>query len=493
MNCIAVDIGAGSGRIIRGTLKDGRIGLEEIYRFKNGMKKIENHLRWDVVALFKEVCKGLKKVSKEGRPPSSLGVDTWGVDFVLLDADMRLLELPVAYRDHRTDGMMELFLKRMDLATVYDRTGIQFMPINTLYQLFSLAQKEPGTLKTARHLLMMPDYLNFLLTGKSYMEFTNATTTQMINVTSKDWDDKILDTIPIDPELFSRPVEPGTVLGELLPEVRAKTGLGSIPVIAPATHDTGSAVASIPATSKDWAFISSGTWSLMGKELMHPICTKAALGHNFTNEGGVFGTYRFLKNIMGLWLISGLRRSVPGRPDFTKLEGMAERARPFGCFLDPNDKRFFNPRSMKEALKRYCVSTGQSPPRSAGAYLRCALEGLALSYREVLEQLRKTQPGKIKRVHIIGGGCLNRLLNQMTADALDMPVLAGPVEGTAVGNLLVQAIALGEIKDLEEGRRIVRGSFNIEKYTPKDTEVYDAAWTRFECIKEGADDKDRQG
>jgi rhamnulokinase len=491
MNCLAIDIGAGSGRIIRGTLKDGRIGLEEIYRFRNGMKSVQGHLRWDVLALFKEVCRGLKKVSKEGMLPSSLGIDTWGVDFVLLDANMKLLELPVAYRDPRTDGMMELFLKRMDRATVYKRTGIQFMPINTLYQLFSIAQKEPGTLKKGKHLMMMPDYLNFLLTGKRTMEFTNATTTQMINVASKDWDEKILDKIPIDPELFSRPLKPGTFLGELSPEIQARTGLGSIPVIAPATHDTGSAVASIPATGKDWAFISSGTWSLMGKELMHPICTKAALEHNFTNEGGVYGTYRFLKNIMGLWLIMGLRRSVPGRPDFTKLEGMARKARPFGCFIDPNDRRFFNPRSMKEAIKGYCLSTKQSPPRSAGAFLRCALEGIALSYREVLEQLRKTQRGKINTIHIIGGGCQNRLLDQMTADALDLPVLAGPVEGTAVGNLLVQAIALGEINNIDEGRKIVRGSFNIEEYTPKDTRVYDAAWTRFKCLKEGAYDKGR--
>jgi rhamnulokinase len=486
MNCIAIDIGAGSGRIIRGTLKGGRIGLEEVHRFNNGMKKLDGHLRWDVRSLFKEICTGLKKVSKGKTPPSSLGIDTWGVDFVLLDADMKLLELPVAYRDHRTDGMMELFLKRMDRSTVYGKTGIQFMPINTLYQLFSVAKKEPRLLKKARHLLMMPDYLNFLLTGKSTMEFTNATTTQMINVTCKDWDQKILETIPIDPELFSKPIEPGTVLGDLTPEVQAKTGLGPVPVVAPATHDTGSAVASIPATGKDWAFISSGTWSLMGKEVIDPICTRTALEHNFTNEGGVFGTYRFLKNIMGLWLISGLRRSVPGRPDFSKLEAMARKARPFSCFIDPNDTRFFNPRSMKAAIKGYCLSTGQSPPSTDGAFLRCALEGLAFSYRVVLEQLKTTQKGKIKTINIIGGGCQNRLLDQMTADALGLPVLAGPVEGTAVGNLLVQAISLGDIKDLEEGRNIVRGSFNIKKYTPKDTKIWDAAWTRFKRVKEGS-------
>jgi rhamnulokinase len=499
MNCIAIDIGAGSGRIIRGTFKDGQIGVVDLHRFKNKMRRIDGHLRWDVVALFKEVCEGLRKVSRtsggakasegpqvpsDGQPPSSIGIDTWGVDFVLLDADMKLLELPVAYRDRRTDGMMELFLKRMARSDVYERTGIQFLPINTLYQLFSMTQREPETLKRARNLLMMPDYLNFLLTGNSAMEFTNATTTQMINIESRDWDEKILDAIPVDPGLFSRPVEPGTVLGELSAAVQERTGLGALPVIAPATHDTGSAVASIPADGKDWAFISSGTWSLMGMEVSHPICTNAALEHNFTNEGGVCGTYRFLKNIMGLWLIAGLRRSVPGRPDFAELEGQAERARTFGCFIDPNDRHFFNPGSMKSAFDGYLRSTDQPLPKTPGAYARCALESLALSYRGVLAELKAAQVGKISRVHIIGGGCQNRLLDQMAADALGLPVFAGPVEGTAVGNLLVQAIALGGIKDIEEGRRMVKGSFNIQKYTPKDTKAWDAAWTRFEHLKE---------
>jgi rhamnulokinase len=493
MNCIAVDIGAGSGRVIRGAIGNDGIRLEEIHRFKNAMRKVDGHLRWDVVRIFNEVCKGLRKASKGREPPSSIGIDTWGVDFALLDADSKLLELPIAYRDLRTDGMMERFLRRIDAWTVYKTTGIQFMQINTLYQLFAMAQSEPGLLRKARHILMIPDYLNFLLTGKKCMEFTNSTTTQMLDISKKDWDRDILKEVPIDHTILSRPIEPGTTIGELSPEIQARTGLGKVPVIAPATHDTGSAVASIPAKGKDWAFISSGTWSLMGKEIEHPICTKVALDHNFTNEGGVYGTFRFLKNIMGLWLVTGLKKYLPGRGSFAALESMARRTGPFSCIIDPNDKRFFNPRSMKSAFDGYLRSTGQPIPRTPGGYVRCALESLALSYRAVLAELKTTHVGEIDRIHIIGGGCQNRLLDQMTADALDLTVLAGPVEGTAVGNLLVQAIALGDIKDLEEGRRMVKGSFNIQKYTPKDTKAWDAAWTRFEHIKEGSDDKHRQG
>jgi len=485
MNCIAVDIGAGSGRIIRGALDEDGIKLKEVHRFRNGMKKFDGHLRWDMGRLFNEVCKGLRKASKGGEPPSSIGIDAWGVDFVLLDSKSRPLGPPIAYRDPRTDGMMEHFLERMDARTIYRRTGTQFLHINTLYQLFAMAQSEPRLLRKARHILMVPDYLNFLLTGKKCMEFTNATTTQMLDIEKKDWVRDILKKVPLDPALLSRPVEPGTIIGPLTSKIQRRTGLGPINVIAPATHDTGSAVASVPATGTDWAFISSGTWSLMGKEIGHPICTKGAMDHNFTNEGGVAGTYRFLKNNMGLWLVSELQKDLLGKRSFAELESMARRARPFSSLIDPNDKRFFNPRSMKKALDVYLRSTDQPVPRTPGTYIRCALESLALSYREVLAELRATHPGNIARVHIIGGGCQNRLLDQMTADALGLPVLAGPVEGTAVGNILVQAIALGEIKDLEEGRRLVKGSFNIQKYTPRDTDAWDAAWTRFEHIREG--------
>jgi rhamnulokinase len=473
MNSLAIDIGAGSGRIIRGTFKDGRIDLEEVHRFKNGMKKINGHLRWDIVALFKEVCKGLKKASKSGPSPSSLGIDTWGVDFVLLDSDMKLLELPVAYRDHRTDGMMARFLKRMDAKAVYERTGIQFMQINTLYQLFSIAQNEPGLLRKAKHLLMIPDYLNFLLTGNRCMEFTNSSTTQLLNARTKDWDEDILEKIPLDPSLLTKPVEPGTKVGALTSRIQKETGLPDIPIIAPATHDTGSAVASIPAKGHDWAFISSGTWSLMGKETDRTICTKNALERNFTNEGGVYGTNRFLKNIMGMWLVNGLRESIPGRPSFGKLEALARKGKPFRSVIDPMDPVFLNPKNMKAAFDKHLRSRRMKIPNSIGSYVRSALEGLALTYRKVLVELIKCKTGKIERIHIIGGGSQNRLLNQMTADAVGLPVLTGPIEGTAAGNLIVQAISLDEIKDLEAGRTMVKNSFNIEEYIPKATEVWD--------------------
>lgn len=479
MDHLAVDIGASSGRVMRGSLKDGRLMLDEVHRFTNGMVYVDGHHRWNIERIIGEVCKGLKKAAKKKVKPASIGVDTWGVDFVLLDGQGELLEEPVAYRDPRTDGMMTEFFKRMPQADIYRRTAIQFMQINTLYQLFSIARKRPEVMKKAKRILMIPDYINYRLTGEMCMEFTSATTTQMLSAAKKEWDADILDRIGLDPGLFSKPVPPGTVIGELVPELRKRTGLGRIPVIAPATHDTGSAVASVPASGKDWAYISSGTWSLMGVELDHPVNTNAALEHNFTSEGGVFGTYRYLKNLTGLWLLQGLKSSLPGHLTYPKLTAMAKRAKPFGVMIEPGDPAFMNPRSMKDAFDAFFKLTGQTAPRTAGGYARCALEGLALAYKGTLDELRATQPNKITKVHIIGGGCKNRLLDQMTADALGIPVFAGPVEGTAIGNIMLQAIALGGVKDLKDSRAVVRDSFNIEKYMPKDTKQWNGAWKRF--------------
>lgn len=484
MDHLAVDIGASSGRVMRGRLEQDTLTLEEVHRFKNAMVFAEGHHRWDIERILSEVCKGLKKASKCKTPPASIGIDTWGVDFVLLDGRGELLERPVAYRDARTDGMMEEFFGLMPREAIYKRTAIQFLQINTLYQLFSLAREWPGLLRKAKRILMMPDYINFRLTGEMCMEYTNATTTQMLSATKRDWDADILDCIGLDHGLLSRPIPPGTVVGELTQEIRKRMGLGRIPVIAPATHDTGSAVASVPARGKDWAYISSGTWSLMGVELDHPINTKVALEHNFTNEGGVEGTYRYLKNISGLWLLQGLKASLPGRLTYPNLTAMAKRAKPFGVMIDPGDPAFMNPRSMKNAFDAFFKLTGHTAPRTAGGYARCALEGIAFTYKEVLGELRATQPNKINRVHIIGGGCKNRLLDQMAADALGIPVYAGPVEGTAIGNIMLQAIALGGVKDLKAARALVRDSFNIEKYMPKDTKQWNAAWKRFKEIKE---------
>jgi rhamnulokinase len=398
--------------------------------------------------------------------------------------------MPVAYRDARTAGMMERFEERMGKEELYSRTGIQFLRFNTLYQLMAQAEQSPDILKRARHFLMVPDYVNFLLTGKLCTEFTNATTTQMVNVQSKDWDAEILRAVPVDSGIFTKPVPPGTIIGELAPDIRKRTGLGRIPVVAPATHDTGSAVASVPASGKDWAFISSGTWSLVGAEIYRPVCTGKAMEANFTNEGGAFGAYRFLKNIMGLWLVSGLGRSLPGRRSHAALEAMARKAGPFGRFIEADDPRFFNPRSMMGAFDNYFRATGQKAPRSPGEYVRCALECLAISYRETLEDLRRTLDMGIDRVHIIGGGSRNRLLDRMTSDATGLTVLAGPVEGTAIGNMLVQAVALGELRDLRAGRKLVRGSFNIEEYIPRDTGTWDEAHARYKLLKEGPDGAD---
>jgi rhamnulokinase len=487
VNCIAIDLGAGSGRVIRGVFGDGRLRLGELHRFANGPRRMAGHLRWDIGRIFDGICRGLGKAARTGDRPSSIGVDGWGVDYVLLDGNLDLLEMPVAYRDARTAGMMERFEERMGKEELYSRTGIQFLRFNTLYQLMAQAEQAPDDLRKARHFLMVPDYVNFLLTGKLCTEFTNATTTQMLNIGTGDWDREILRAVPVDPDIFQTPVPPGTIIGELAPSIRKRTGLGRIPVIAPATHDTGSAVASVPAGGMDWAFISSGTWSLVGAETRSPVLSKRAMEGNFTNEGGAFGAYRFLKNIMGLWLVSGLGRSLPGRRSPAALEAMAKKAGPFGRFIDADDPRFFSPRSMKGAFDDHFRATGQKAPRSPGGYARCALEGLALSYRETLEDLRRTTGLKPGRVHIIGGGCQNRLLDRMTADATGLKVLAGPVEGTAIGNMLVQAIALGELRGLKEARELVRSSFNIEEYIPDDTGIWDEAHARYKLVKEVPD------
>ena len=481
-NYLAVDIGAGSGRIIHGAFDGSVLKLNEIYRFINDMVEEDGHFRWNVEALFAEIVEGLKCAARKlPEMPDAIGIDTWGCDYVLLDENDNIACPVSAYRDSRTDGLMEEFFKLVPKAEIYGKTGIQFLQFNTLYQLF--AAQRNGDLDNAKRFLMIPDYLNYRLTGIKANEFTNATTTQILNTETEDWDADLLDAIKVAKSIFEKPLPPGSILGKLQAEIQNETGLERIPVILPATHDTGSAVAAVPAENEDYAYISSGTWSLMGIESQNAVCGTSALEHNFTNEGGVFETFRVLKNIMGLWLVRGLKKRFKKDYSYADLENLARAAKPFKFFIDANDSRFLNPECMITAIDGYCSETGQETPQSDGEYVRCALEGLGFLYRETLEQLRTVQDQEINRIHVIGGGCQDKLLCQITADATGLPVFAGPCEGTAAGNLIVQAIALGHIEDLSAARKIIANSFEIKKYQPENPDSWNEAWNKFKQIR----------
>jgi len=481
-NYLAIDIGAGSGRIIHGTFDGSVLTLNETFRFANNMLPDDGHYRWDVEGLFNEILKGLKISAQQiSATPASIGIDTWGCDYVLLDENDNIVCPVSAYRDSRTDGLMEKFFELMSKSEIYAKTGIQFLQFNTLYQLWAAQQN--GDFDTAKRFLMIPDYLNYRLTGIKSNEYSNATTTQVLNSKSNDWDEDLLNILKINKSIFEKPLLPGTVLGPLLDSIQDETALSDIPVILPATHDTGSAVAAVPATGKDWAYISSGTWSLMGIETEKAVCTDLALDYNFTNEGGVAGTFRLLKNIMGLWIVRGLKNSFEKDYSYNDLENMAREAEPFVTFIDANDTSFLNPECMKTAIDRYCLATGQKTPQSDGAYVRCALEGLGFLYKETLEQLRDIQDQAINKIHVIGGGCQDKLLCQITADATGLPVFAGPCEGTAIGNIVVQAIALEHIKDLTEARKVVANSFEIKIFTANNKADWDNAWHAFQKIR----------
>ncbi|MBN1434803.1 rhamnulokinase [Candidatus Fermentibacterales bacterium] len=465
MRCVAVDIGAGSGRLVLGSFRGDRLEVDEVHRFENRPRFEQGHLRWDAPRLLDEIRAGLVEACRmaEG-PPDSVGVDTWGVDFALLDPGGDLLGLPVSYRDDRTEGMMEAFLQRVPASEVYEKTGIQFQRINTLYQLCAMARQEPGLLARASRLLMMPDYFHYGLCGAMCTELTDASTTQMIDLRTGDWDPGLLEAIPVRRSILLDPAPAGTPLGRL----EGLPGLEGTLVVAPATHDTASAVAAVPVPEdEEWAFISTGSWCLMGVELPEPVTTQEARLGNFTNEAGVGGTIRFLRNLTGLWLMQGLRDSLPGRPSHGELEQMAEIADPFGCLLDTSNPLFFSPRSMTKAIDQFCKRTGQEAPSTPGAYARCALESIALSFARTLDQLGKLGPKRVRRVHMVGGGCRSALLCGMASSAMGVPVTSGPVEATAVGNLLVQAMALGLVPDLASARRLVYSSFDMDHYEPR--------------------------
>lgn len=467
---LAADLGAESGRVMAGRFDGRRVRLEEVHRFPNGPVALAGSWRWDVLRLWAEVKAGLAAAAERFGPAvASVGVDTWGVDYVLLSKSGELLGQPYHYRDRRTDGAMDRAAAVVRREEIYGATGTQFLPFNTLYQLIASNEQTPELLAHADRLLLMPDFLHWCLCGSTAVEFTNATTTQFYDPAGRDWATGLLARFGLPTHMLGEVVPPGTRLGELRPDVRADTGLGAVPVVTPATHDTGSAVAAVPTVHTgraNWAYISSGTWSLVGVEVPDAVRTDAAFRAGLTNEGGVDGTLRLLKNVMGLWLVQRCRAAFGADADYDVLTRQAEESPPLRSRIDPDDPRFLNPPDMPAAIAGFCRETGQPVPETPGQFVRCCLESLALKYRDVLDRLAAVTGVPIEVVHVVGGGSRNRLLNQLTADATGLPVVAGPVEATALGNVLVQARAAGELGSLADLRAVVRESFAPEVFSP---------------------------
>jgi rhamnulokinase len=483
---LAFDFGASSGKALLGRLTDNRIETEEVHRFPNDPVQVGNRLHWDILRLYHEVKTGLLKTKHAGLCPDSMGIDAWAVDFGLLGADGALLGNPYHYRDRHTDGLMEkLFAEVMPASGVFARTGIQFLPFNTLFQLYAMRQADDPLLGMARHWLMIPDLLRYFLTGEKFHEFSNATTTQLFNPSAGDWDRELMDRIGVPAAWFGKVLKPGSPAGELRPSVREELQLGATPVIAVAEHDTGSAVAAIPALDRSFAYLSCGTWSLLGTEVTQPVLSDAAREMNFTNEGGVGGTYRLLKNIMGLWLLQEIRREWQraGRNhSFPELVALAVQAKPFAAFIEPDDPLFLPPGDMAVRIRAYCQRTGQRLPETPGELVRCILESLALKYRYVLELTERLSDKSFGGLHMVGGGIHNTLLCQWTANAIGRPVWTGPAEGSAIGNLAVQWIAGGHFRDIAEARRTIRDSVALKTYEPLDKTAWEEAYGRFRRV-----------
>lgn len=482
----AVDLGATSGRTIIGTLTGGKIELEELTRFDNNLIETGGHFYWDIYALYFEIIKGLKLAAQRELPIRSIGIDTWGVDFVCVGKDGALLRNPLSYRDPHTFGMMEDYFERaIDKAKVYDITGIQFMNFNSLFQLYAMRKNNDSALAGAEKILFVPDALSYMLTGKMVCEYTIASTSQMLDPRTKQLDEQLLASVGLSRDNFGRMVNPATEIGVLTKEVQQLTGLGAIPVIAVAGHDTGSAVAAVPAKDEKFAYLSSGTWSLMGIETRNAIINDLSYERNFTNEGGIDGTTRFLKNICGMWLYERCRKEWTDAPkSHTELIAAAMEQPAFQSIINPDDPMFANPASMVEAIKDYCRQTGQHVPEGYAEICRCIFESLALRYRQVFNYLREMASFPIEVLHIIGGGSLNAYLNQFTANSLGIEVLAGPQEGTAIGNIMLQAKASGDVGDIWDMRRIIAASIELKRFEPTDKDQWDNAYERFLKIVE---------
>lgn len=483
---LAVDLGATSGRTIIGTLENGKISLEELTRFDNAIIETGGHFYWDIFALYNEIIKALKLVKRQNIPITSIGIDTWGVDFVYIGKDGGILRNPACYRDPHTDGMMDDYFQHViNRKEVYDKTGIQFMNFNSLFQLYTMKKAGNSAFENADKILFMPDCLSYMLTGKAVTEYTIASTSQMLNPKTKDLDNDLLTSIGLEREKFGKMVNPGTIIGTLTDEIQKMTGLGAIPVVAVAGHDTASAVAAVPAASKEFAYLSSGTWSLMGIETPEAIINDESYEKNFTNEGGIEGTTRFLKNICGMWLYERCRKEWTDAPA-THLEIQIESMKipAFQSIINPDDPCFANPEDMEKTIQDYCERTGQRVPHGYAEVSRCIFDSLALRYREVFAWLKDFASFNINTLHIIGGGSKNEYLDQMTADSLNIEVLAGPQEGTALGNIMIQAKAAGVVSDIWEMRRIIADSIDLKRFSPNHTADWDEAYQKYLKIKE---------
>ncbi|MCR5450803.1 MAG: rhamnulokinase [Solobacterium sp.] len=469
---LAVDIGASSGRHIIGQLENGKISLKEIYRFENRLIEKNGHLCWDIDHLASEVIEGIRQCAVQGYKPETMGIDTWAVDYVLLDSEGKRTGDAVAYRDERTDHIREQLEEKniLSFAEHYAKTGIQYQKFNTVYQLLALKQEHPEQLENAEVMLMIPDYLNYVLTGVMKQEYTNATTTALVNAQSNDWDEELIAKLGLPRRFFRKISLPGSVVGEFTEAIRRKTGL-SIKVILPATHDTGSAYLAVPAEDENAVFLSSGTWSLLGVENSRAITSPESMQQNFTNEGGYEYRYRYLKNIMGLWMIQNIRRELKDEngklPSFPDLIKAAEDAVSFSACIDVDDDRFLAPASMIEEVKQACADSGQPVPVTTGEVMRTVYISLADDYRRAVQSLEELTGKKFTSMNIVGGGSQDMYLNQMTADASGLTVYAGPTEGTALGNLIVQMIAEKEIASLQEARHIISKSFDIKEVKPR--------------------------
>ena len=478
---LAIDIGAESGRGIVGTWTGDKLVLEEVHRFPNGPLRLFSRLHWNIYRLYAETVQAIGKAAAGG-PLAGIGIDTWAVDYALLGPDDALLGLPYHYRDVRTDGVMQAAWSVVPAREIYEETGIQFLPFNTLYQLIAARRDAPEQLQSARALLMMGECIAYWLTGEKAGEFTNASTTQLLNPHRRAWSERLFQAFGLPIDIMPPIVPPGTVLGRLVASVAEETGAGPIDVILPAVHDTGSAVAAVPASGDDWCYLSSGTWSLLGVEVPEPVITPASFAYGFTNEGGIGGTFRLLKNVMGLWLLQECRRhwQAEGHEySYAELTRLAADAEPFRTLIDPDDPRFLAPGDMPSRIRQFARETGQPEPETPGQFARCILESLALKYRWVIERLEQVTGRSINVIHVVGGGSQNHVLNQFTADAAGRPVVAGPVEATATGNMLVQAMTHGLISGTKDMRLLVRRSFSLTEIRPCESQAWEAAYGRY--------------
>ncbi len=479
---LAFDLGATSGRSILGTLDNGRLQMKELTRFPNQMLQIGDHFHWNIYSLFEHLKAALAAVKKEGVKISSIGIDTWGVDFALIDKDGTVLGAPYAYRDPHTVGMPEKYFGIVSREKVYGLTGIQVMNFNSLYQLFALKQTNSSLLEAASEMLFMPDALAYMLTGNKVVEYTIASTSQILNPKTKQFENQLLEAAGVSPSILGEIVMPGHRIGTLTDALADESELGKVPVIAVAGHDTASAIAAVPAENERFAYLSSGTWSLMGIEVKDAIINDETFALNFTNEGGIEGTTRFLKNITGMWLLEQCLREWKKEGityAYEKLVHMAESAPAFQSLIDSDHASFANPVSMTKAIVDYCISSGQIAPSTHAEFVRCIFESLSLKYKYVLGKIIGLAPFPIEKLHVIGGGSKNPLLNQWIANALGIPVIAGPSEATAIGNIMIQAKAAGCVDSLTEMRQIIRDSIPLEEFLPENKSEWEKAYLKF--------------